>query len=348
MKSQLLSKTLILFTAMALLLSSCKDEDVDPPRIDAQSSSSQVIIVNEGGFQKGNASLSIYDKVGQDIVHKAFENKNMQPIGDVLQSVSEINGDLWLVVNNSGKIWVVDSSSFKIKHEITGFSSPRYALKVSDEKVFVSDLFGGVISVVDLTTFKIETTIPLTGWTEKMVLAGAKAWITNRNTDQLYIVDPYKFEVEDSVSLRMHGGTIFQDVNTADLFVLCEARWDLSTQACIYRLDPQARQVVDSVEFPLGKAVNFLTQSADGASLYYASEGLHKIATNPLSMSQTPIHSLEGLSTYGLGIDPENSDVYIADAGDFTNRGKVLVLDAAGKESHSFETGVSCNSFYFK
>jgi len=331
-----------------LALNSCKDDDPTPQNPTTNSIASSVILVNEGGFQKGNASLSQYEKTSGEITHDLFQNKNSQPIGDVLQSMTLINGEFWLVVNNSGKIWVVDSSSFEILHEISGFSSPRHVVKVSDEHVFVSDLFGGAVSVVNTNSYTIESTIPLSGWTEQMILAGAKGWITNRNTPYVYLADPYTHVLEDSIKLRMHGGTIFKDKETVDLFVLCEAQWDLSTQACIYRIDPKARQIVDSLEFPLGTPVSHLTHSSSGADLLYVSNGLHKISSSNMEMSTKPINLLESKSVYGIGVDPETSNIYVSDAVDFTNRSKVYVLDQDGNELNSFDAGVNCNGFYFK
>ena len=55
-------------------------------------------------------------------------------------------------------------------------------------------------------------------------------------------------------------------------------------------------------------------------------------------------------NTYGLNIDEQNGDVYIADAVDYTTAGKVFCFNSAGVKKFSFSVapGVNPNTILFK
>ena len=67
-----------------------------------------LIISNEGGFQSGNASISIYNKDENTVNNNLYQSINQSNIGDILQSITHINHELFLIVNNSQKIIIID------------------------------------------------------------------------------------------------------------------------------------------------------------------------------------------------------------------------------------------------
>ena len=72
-----------------------------------------VLIGNEGNFQYGNSSLSSYNKNSGETSSNIYQNVNQSLLGDVLHSISHIDHQLFLVVNNSGKIVVIDDETFE-------------------------------------------------------------------------------------------------------------------------------------------------------------------------------------------------------------------------------------------
>ena len=55
-----------------------------------------------------------------------------------------------------------------------------------------------------------------------------------------------------------------------------------------------------------------------------------------------------GRTYYGLGVDPVNSDVYVADAVDYMQSGVVYRLNATGEQIDKFTVGIIPNGFCFK
>lgn len=80
-----------------------------------------------------------------------FKQANNKVLGDVLQSMSIINDKLYLVVNNSGKVEVLDKRNFISISTIAGLRSPRYIEAVSSNKAYISDLYDKAITVIDLS-----------------------------------------------------------------------------------------------------------------------------------------------------------------------------------------------------
>ena len=111
-----------------------------------------MFIANEGNFQWGNASLSFYNPASGLVQTDIYKANNGKGIGDVLQSICSFQDKLYLVVNNSQKISVLNAKTWKEIHTITGFNSPRYFLPVNTQKAYVSDLYENAVYVLNLNT----------------------------------------------------------------------------------------------------------------------------------------------------------------------------------------------------
>src|SRR4051812_49296144 len=138
MKNQL-TKTIFALSLSVAFFSSCKKDEPVAPSSGGQSiaAGDGVFVTNEGNFMGGNAKVSFYRYSDQTTVEDLFHPVNARQFSDVCQSMSIINGNAYLVVNNSGKIEVVTTIYLRSIGSISGFVSPRYILQVSPSKAYV-------------------------------------------------------------------------------------------------------------------------------------------------------------------------------------------------------------------
>ena len=151
--------------AVAFLVS-C--DDPFPDKIDYDEGSG-VFICNEGNMTFGNASLSFYDPGIETVKNQVFYNTNEFPVGDVLQSMTIIDSLGFLIINNSGKIFVMNTSSMLHEATISGLTSPRYMLPINEHTAYVSDLYSPYMTIIDPLTFEKTGSIFIGNSSEKMV-----------------------------------------------------------------------------------------------------------------------------------------------------------------------------------
>lgn len=308
-----------------------------------------VYITNEGNFQFGNAAVSYFEKGLTDAVPDLFEPANNRPLGDVCQSMFFFNGLAYLVINNSNKIEVVDANSFVSLATITDFNSPRYFLPVSNSKAYVTDLYDNAISIVDLSANKRIGEIPCNGWTEELALAYGKVFVTNRERNQLYIINTLNDQITDSITIGFGANSIVEDRN-GKLWVLCSGSESKAINAGLYRINPINNTIEMTFSFSNSSNRPYrLDINGTNDTLYYLdSEGVFQLPINAVSLPTNAIILSEGRNLYGLGINPNTKEILVADAIDYVQRGRIYVYQPNGTLVKSFLAGIIPGDFYFK
>lgn len=331
----------------AMAITSCRKDRPEPP-LDVPNAPVQhgVYVINEGNFQWANASVSHFDPATGAVVEDLYQPANGEALGDVLQSMTPHGGKAYLVVNNSGKVVVVDPNTFETTGTITGFVSPRHFLPVSASKGYVSDLQSGNISVVDLGANTITATIRCPGWTEAMVHTGDQVFVTNQSRRYVYVIDTSTDALVDSIPVSRGGNSMVQDAN-GRIWLACTGGG--GTVPAIHRIHPETRTV--EVTFALATGVDSpwrLVINAEGTVIYYLNNGVYRMDITMDVLPTTPFISGEGRNFYGVGVDPATSEVYVADALDYTQRGLVLRFTSTGDARGNFHAGRIPSGFVFR
>ena len=311
------------------------------------SSDHGVYIANEGNFQFGNAGISYFEEGMEDAIVDLFEPANGRPLGDVCQSMFFFNQKIYIVVNNSGKVEVVDATSFQSEATISGFGSPRYFLPISNRTAYVTDLFADAISIVDLSSQSIEGSIPCDGWTEEMALAYGKVFVTNRLSDQLLVINTTNNNKENIISIGYGAASIVED-RDGKLWALCSGRESIGEPAGLYRVDPIDLQLEQALLFSdLEDSPSRLNINGSLDSLYYLNNGVYRLSIYDATLPESDFIPADDEVFYGLGIDLRTGDVYVADAIDYVQRGLVYVYRSNGELKDEFLAGIIPGNFYF-
>ncbi len=339
-------KNKLFYLTVATILFSCKKDDVSIPATSFKADHGSVYISNEGNFQSGNATLTYFNPLNKTINDDPFKQVNNQTLGDICQSMNIINGKLYIVVNNSGKIEVCDPYSMKKEFTVSGLTSPRYIIPASISKAYVTDAYSNRISIINLNNHSISGTIALNGWTEQMLSKNSKIYITNTSSDYLYIINPDTDLLTDSVLISKGASSILEDIN-GKLWILCGGDYLNRYNASLYRINPDNNQIENNFTFSNGDFPSRLCINNTGDSLYYLNNGVYKMGIDDLTRPTSPFIISSGNNFYGLAIDKTKNEIYVSDAIDFIQKGKVFRYRANGSEIDNFLVGIIPGDFLF-
>ncbi len=337
-----------LFIIIPVLLLACscikdKPEPQENPAI-TLSNAQKIYIINEGNFMSGNASVSLFDTGNNSLVENYFYAQNNQQLGDVAQSMKKINNEYYIVVNNSAKIVVCDLN-FKYKRSISGFISPRYILPVSNQKAYVSDLYANAISIVNLNTGSKTGSIACNGWTEQMVMFYNKVFVSNVNSNYLYVINAINDQLEDSILIGSGCGSLVIDKND-QLWALTAA--STSQPAKLWKINPLNINNKTAFNFNTGDKPGSLCINGGKDTLYYLNNGICRLTINNAAL-QVPIIEKGNKNFYALAVNPRNGDVYVSDALDYIQKSNIYSYkSSSGEVRNQFKAGIIAGNFYFE
>lgn len=336
-----MKKQFLLPIAALFVLSSCNtDKPDDDPNY--ESFTNGVFVVHEGNFQSGNASLSFFNKYTEVMSNDVFEAVNSIPLGDVAQSMVTIGDRGYVVVNNSGKIEVVNLEDLSSVGTISGLSSPRYICVVSNSTAYVSDLFSGLISIFNPQTLAVTGSIALNGQVEEMVKTAGAVIAAGTGANQVYKINTLNNSITDSVAVGVGPANLAMDVN-GRVWVLTNGGWGTEAPKLVC-IDPVSMNIELSLDFPSGSFPSSLKTNAAGTALYWTNGAVYKM---DITSSTLPSVSFINASAYKVAADPETDLIYVSDAGDFNSNGKVYRYQASGTPIDTFNVGVIPGEFTF-
>jgi len=338
---------LVLAAVLVFLAGSCKKETPpDDNNIDITTNHG-VFIVNEGNFQWSNASVTFYDFTTGNYKENIFQEVNNRPLGDVAQSICVSNGLAYIVVNNSNKIEIVNLSNFASTGVISGLVSPRYFMPVSATKAYVTDLYSNSISIIDLTTNLKTGEIVCNGSTEEMLLHDTTIIVTNTRKDKIYLINTETDVITDSIQVGFASNSLQLDKN-GKLWVMCAGDLTNSINASLYKVDIQQRMVEQS--FQLGTPLNIwdkMRMNNGKDTIYYLCNGVYRMPVSDVALP-TGVFIQQGSSLFhGLSVNPVNNNIFVADAVDYVQKGKVFYYAANGTLLGTINTGIIPVDFYF-
>ena len=344
----------LVYISIILSLLSCSKTELGPQCEDCpkepitSTNFTDVLIINEGNYTNGNASLSFYKSETQEVHHNVYSNANSGiPLGDVAQSALQIGDKLYVVVNNSSKIAVLDANNFEIIQTISGFNSPRYILPINNQKAYVSDLYANAISIIDLTTNTISGYITTNGWTEKMLLHNDTAYVCDYNNAKVLIINTTLNTIVGNIPVGKGVNSIALDKNNK-IWVMCSGGYNEEIPR-IVQFNPTNRTIEKTILFAdITHSPSSLTFNDVKDEFIYINQNVFKMSINDNSLPITPfITRASGSLFYGLGISPVNNEIYIADAKDYVQKGDVYRYSYSGNLIHQFESGIIPGDFLF-
>lgn len=339
-------KNLVVIVICLMIFQSCEKEK-QPDSGEFFFESGQAIwVLNEGNFQSGNASISVINRTTGEVIQDITEKVNGFLLGDVLQNALMVNGKIWLTVNNSGKIVVVNPSNLKIEKTIEAIGSPRFMDQIGDE-VFVSDFQTKTIHIIHSNSFSKVGEIYTGSWSEQMALVGNELWFTMVKRNKIYCINPSNRTITDSISTYDQPLNITTDAQ-GKVWVLCGGEIFPKTAANLVSYDANSKAEVARFEFPNS---NFkpsrLTKNTAGDSLFWIYDGVYSKSIFDSDWPSSAVLAANGKNFYGLKYDNVTKHLWVSDAKNFVQQGEVFELNQNGIVIRSFAAGYIPGDFYF-
>lgn len=321
------------------MVSGCKDE-IENPQISFLEKG--VLIANQGNFGWGEGTLSLFNPIDKTVQNDVFQNVNNQSLGNVFQSISQIGDSYFLVINNSGKIIITDTS-FTQTDKIEGLTSPRYLYQVSKTKAYVTDLYADAISVIDLAQNQVTHTIPVNGWSERAVIKNQIFWFAASETNHIYGIDILTDKVIDSIQVAGFPESLVID-NSNQLWILCRGDENAQEKAALMRIDETDESI--DLQIDIDKIPTNLVFDQSDDILYFISDGVWSMKSSETVPNL--IYDGQGKTFYSLDINPNNGELYVSDVVDFVSNSSILRFDKNGELIDQFYAGIIAGDFFFQ
>ena len=325
-------KKFFLLLFAATIISSCSKTPVGPGGGTVLPKASVVYVVNEGNFGKGNSTLTAYYPDSNKAVTDVFKLVNGRNLGDTGNDIAISNGKAYIVVNNSDKVEVVDPGSVLSLGTIyykAGTSPYRIAIDPQDNRGFVSDLYTGTVSVINLVTNTLESdTITVGANPYGIAYVSGKVFVANSGFGAgrtVSVIDAASEKVVRTITVGDNPTEIVPD-GYGNIWVVCQGNYNPDTPGKIFIVDLNTYTVSDSVYIG-GHPGKIATDQQQNAAYLIADSSVIKLS---LQSHQIMNRNFITGSYYGIAVDQATCQIYLTDPKDYVTNGVVYIYSDAG------------------
>jgi len=339
-------KTLLGWTLVLTLLAASCDRHIEPietPLIGKEG----IFILNEGGFNANNSSISFYDFNTKQVVDDAFLDANQRGLGDVGNDLKMYRGKLYCVVNNSEVLEVINPTTMKSIKSISLTGKLPRMIEFYQDKAFIT-CYNGTVVRINTELLTIDGTLNVGSNPDGICLIGDRLYVANSGgydypvtSKTVSVIDPVSFTEIKKIEVGVGPRYIVGD-DQGDVYVACTGDYAENGPA-FYRIAAGSEEVTN-LNLPV---INFTIHNQK-AYLYH-----YDYYTQAMWIKVFDTHTeniikenfiADGTTIkipYGIKVDPLNGYVYVTDAIDFQSTGDLFCFSPEGKKQ--FKVGVGIN-----
>jgi YVTN family beta-propeller protein len=308
------------------------------------SESGQLFVLSEGLFNMNNSTLARIDFQNRTLKTDFFLTVNQRGLGDTANDMKLHDKYLWIVVNVSSQIEVVDISTGISIRRIPLFNEkgiarqPRF-ISFYAAKAYVCS-FDGTVTRIDIPTLKIDGIVTCGRNPDGITSVNGKLYVSNSggldmpNYDNtVSVIDINTFSEIKKIKVGLNPYKMEAD-NEGDVYVISRGN-NTGVNAKWYRIDSKADTVAQV--FDQLPVTNF-TLKNDTAYLYSFdfSKNTYWIRTFNCKTKQIISDNFITDNTkidrpFSISINQVNGNVYITDAHNYTLKGDLLCFNPQGK-----------------
>ncbi|MBM4167451.1 MAG: hypothetical protein FJ218_11120 [Ignavibacteria bacterium] len=342
----------ILTIFLALSFFSCKKDPVSPTIKPPLANAKGVYVLNEGLFGSGTSSLSFYGVKKDSVYNDVFFAVNGRNLGDIGNDIKIRGTRAYIVVNNSNKIEIINTSNHQSVGTINigAGMSPREIVFVNDSIALVTNLYDSSVVEVNLNQQTILKRIVVGANPEGIAITNGKAFVANSGLGSgstLSIISLSSMSVSNTITIGDNPVSVSVDKD-GEVYVLCAGLYNDfgnpndDTPAKIKIVNASTEQIVDSILIG-GHSFSMAIGTILERGYVCADTAIISLNTK----SNTTLGNFVNKNYYAVSIDESNGDVYCADAKNFTTNGSFSIYNSSGILRKTHNTGVLPTAFAY-
>ncbi len=339
-----------LFFILTLLIISCnKDPDETNPVSSESNFSNGILVLNEGLFQQNNSTLSWIDLASNEVTNQVFLAQNNRPLGDTGNDMGRYGNKVYIVVNTSSTIEVIDRSSLKsikqINLQLNNQGQQPRTIDFFNGKAYISS-YDGYINVLDTTSLTIVNRIEVGSNPEGVTINNGYLYASNSGGLSFPDVDSTVFQIDlntnqviDTFVVGNNPGDIDSDLQ-GDIYVVKRGDYSSNDPSELIRISN------DGSITNTGINASSITKHQDYLyiSYYNYDNGESQVLVYDMLQESILTSNLIEASLvqtlYGA-LPTEHGSIYALDAMNFTNSGYIREFSSTGSLIQSFHVGLN-------
>lgn len=342
---------------LPLLAVSCHQPEPEPePEPIPDVSAKGMYILNEGLFLMNNSTLSYYNFETGEFTEDIFLDVNHRGLGDVGNDLQQYGAKLYIVVNNSNIVEVVDPATASSLKTINLSGKQPRCLAFLDDKAYVSCFDGDVVRI-DTATLEVDATVHTGPNPDGICVCNGKIYVSNSGGlnapnygNTVSVIDPSSFTVIKDITVEINP-TRIKSWQNRYVYVVSNGNYS-NVSYSFQKIDAQSDEMVKNYNL---EVLNFdiyqnlaYVYTYDYSTMTSAWIKVLDLETDEVVKDQFISDGTPLQTPYGIKVNPLNGDVYITDAGTFTTNGDVYCFDKNGKKKFSFEAGLNPSAMLFR
>jgi YVTN family beta-propeller protein len=318
-------------------------------------------ILSEGIFGNNNTKLALYNN-NNGIVSGDFflqQNPSMSAgLGDTGNDMIIYGSKLYIAMNVSGNVTVLKASNASFLKKISFINAgvnkqPRY-MAAARGKIYVT-AYDNKVTVIDTVSLNIINAISVGPSPEGIAASGNYLYVANSGgfnivPDSTVSLIDLNTEIEiKKIKVGINPNKV-EISQTGNVFVSAYGDYaNIAPSVFVIDGNTNANGINLGSNFSfshirIAGEIAYLYNNYGGSTIKVYNTRLNAVTRNNFIADGTNI-----ATSYGVNIDEQNGDVYIADAGNFINAGSISCYTSAGVKKFSFSIapGVNPNKVVF-
>ena len=352
-----------LFSVLFVLVS-C--DDLESVVLDGSTSVEErdggLYILCDGNYTLNNSTLALYNFRNGTLNTDYFQTNNGRKLGDTGNDLQRYGSKLYVVVNGSSQIEVLDAVTGVSVRQIPLFDGskgrqPRF-ITFWEGKAYICS-FDGTVARIDTATLNVEAYVHVGRNPDGIAVSHGKLYVSNSGgldyasslgyDNTVSVIDLSTFSEKKRITVGLNPGKMKADIYG---YVYVASRGDYQSTSGVWQcIDANTDEVVATYDLSV---TNF--DFYGNLAYLYSYDNKNKeswikvfnlrsgeVVQNSFIKDGTKI-----TTPYGINVNPDNGDVFITDAGNYVSMGDVYCFSQDGLLKYKIaNVGISPNSVLY-